>query len=212
MWLRILSIVLEKELKVLDHAYWLHYYYLVSFDCFPLFFYILIYLIKLILWLKFSTDKRQAEDSGGGGEEEKTIGSCSVWKGRVFFFPFYTRWILESPGELLKILFPVPILTSSGWETERRALALTLFSKLPRWFKWEVGIKNHSENPFLTIASVTLRRIHKGALCLLTQVSGEHGFLVDTLFYCVKNYFSKYMRLVNLAKTKHIVSGSSLVA
>ena len=35
-WLRILSIAPEKELKVLDCAWWLHYYYLVSFDCFPL--------------------------------------------------------------------------------------------------------------------------------------------------------------------------------
>ena len=37
MWLRILSTALEKELKVLDYAYWLHYCYLVSLDCFPLF-------------------------------------------------------------------------------------------------------------------------------------------------------------------------------
>lgn len=33
-WLRILSITLEKELKVLDYVQWLHYYYLVSFDGF----------------------------------------------------------------------------------------------------------------------------------------------------------------------------------
>ena len=29
MWLKILSTALEKELKVLDFAYWLNYYYLV---------------------------------------------------------------------------------------------------------------------------------------------------------------------------------------
>ena len=37
MWLRILSIAREKELKVLDYPQWLHYYYLVSlavFFCF----------------------------------------------------------------------------------------------------------------------------------------------------------------------------------
>ena len=43
-----------------------HYYYLVSFDCFPLFLYVLNSPIKLIPWLKCSTGKRQAEDVGGG--------------------------------------------------------------------------------------------------------------------------------------------------
>ena len=53
--LRILSMALEKELKVLEYAQWLHYYYLVSsiFLCFH------ISLIKLILWLKFSTDRKE---------------------------------------------------------------------------------------------------------------------------------------------------------
>ena len=74
-WPRILSTALEKELKVLDDASWLHDYYLVSLDCFPLFLYVLISLIKLILWLKFSMGKRQAEDIGGGA---RTIGSCSI--------------------------------------------------------------------------------------------------------------------------------------
>ena len=32
---------------------WLNYYYLVSFDCFPLFLHFLTFLIKLIVWLKF---------------------------------------------------------------------------------------------------------------------------------------------------------------
>ena len=35
------------------------------FDCFPLFLHVLISLLKLILWVKISTDKRQAEDIGG---------------------------------------------------------------------------------------------------------------------------------------------------
>ena len=48
-WLRILSVVLEKELKVLDFAYWLNYYYLVSFDYFSLFLHVLNSLIKVTL-------------------------------------------------------------------------------------------------------------------------------------------------------------------
>ena len=51
-WLRILSIALEKELKAFNFAYWLNYYCFVLFDCFPLLLYFLISLIKLILWLK----------------------------------------------------------------------------------------------------------------------------------------------------------------
>ena len=39
-------------------------------DCLPLFLYVLISLIKLILWLKFSTGKRQAEDTGAGGDTQ----------------------------------------------------------------------------------------------------------------------------------------------
>ena len=44
-----------------------HYHYLVSFDCFSLFLHFLTSLIKLILWLKFFTDRRQGEDMGGQG-------------------------------------------------------------------------------------------------------------------------------------------------
>ena len=40
---------------------------LLLFDCFPLFLHFLTSLMKLILWLKFFTDKRQAEDMGGVG-------------------------------------------------------------------------------------------------------------------------------------------------
>ena len=47
---------------------------LVSVDCFPLFLQVLISLIKLILWLKFSTDKRQAENMVGVGWGEGPWG------------------------------------------------------------------------------------------------------------------------------------------
>ena len=59
-----LSIVLKKELKVLN------YYIIITWSpltCFPLLLYVPISLIKRILWLKCSTDKRQAEDMGGEG-------------------------------------------------------------------------------------------------------------------------------------------------
>ena len=36
-WLRILSVVLEEELKVLDFVEWLNYYYSVLLDRFPFF-------------------------------------------------------------------------------------------------------------------------------------------------------------------------------
>ena len=64
--LRILSIALEKELKVLDYAFWLWLFSFVSA--------FLTSLIKLILWLKFSTGKRQAEDMGGGGGGQGPYG------------------------------------------------------------------------------------------------------------------------------------------
>ena len=51
-WLRILSIALEKEVRFLEYASLLHYYYLVSFDC-SMFLHFLTSLIKLIFWLKF---------------------------------------------------------------------------------------------------------------------------------------------------------------
>ena len=37
----------EKELKVLDFAYWLNYYHLISFNYIPLFLYVLTSLIEL---------------------------------------------------------------------------------------------------------------------------------------------------------------------
>ena len=53
------------------------YYYLVSFDYFPLFIHVLTTLIKLILWLKFLHKKRRLRTWGsGGGQGERTIESC----------------------------------------------------------------------------------------------------------------------------------------
>ena len=51
---------------------------MVSFDHFPLFLHVLISLIKRILWLKFSTDRRSAEDMRG-----RTIRSRSVSLGQI---------------------------------------------------------------------------------------------------------------------------------
>ena len=56
-WLRILSIALEEELNSLNFVEWLNYYYFVLLDCFPLFLYFPISLIKFILWPKFYRQK-----------------------------------------------------------------------------------------------------------------------------------------------------------
>ena len=47
-------------------------------DCFPLLLYFLISLIKFILWLKFSAEKRQAEDMREVLSWEGPLGSCSI--------------------------------------------------------------------------------------------------------------------------------------
>ena len=51
-WPRILSIVLEEELKVLDFVSQLYYYYFVLLDCFPFFLHILSSLSKVFLQTK----------------------------------------------------------------------------------------------------------------------------------------------------------------
>ena len=71
--------VCKEELEALDCAQWVHYYYLVSFDCFPLFLHVLISLIILILWLTFF--HRQNAGWGHAG-------------GYRVLFCFRTRWSL----------------------------------------------------------------------------------------------------------------------
>ena len=71
--IRIVSIDPEKELNVLDSSWWLDYYYLVSFGCFPLLLHFLTSRVKLILWLSFFTNKRQAE---GMGEKDHKVLFC----------------------------------------------------------------------------------------------------------------------------------------
>ena len=95
-WLRILSIACEKEVKVLDCAEWWHYYYLISFNCFPLFSAILTSLIKLILWPKFSTGKRQAEAMvHGGGKDHRVL--LHFIKGEGFLFKDESQAHAEHP-------------------------------------------------------------------------------------------------------------------
>ena len=81
-WLRILSIALEKELKVLP---WLCLMTTLLFSLLRLFSFVsafLTFLIKLILWLKFSTGKgRQRTWSVAGGRvwgASRTTRSCSI--------------------------------------------------------------------------------------------------------------------------------------
>ena len=59
-WLRILSTALEKELKVLD--FMLNDHIIIWSPLTVFFCFCVSSLIKLILWLNFSIDKRQAED------------------------------------------------------------------------------------------------------------------------------------------------------
>ena len=70
--LRILSIALEKELKVLDYAKWLPFYYLVSFDCFPLFPHF------SLLWLNLFFDQSCPQTKGRqrtwvGNKDHRTL-------------------------------------------------------------------------------------------------------------------------------------------
>ena len=58
-WFRILSVALEKELKVPDSASWLTCYCWLSLDCLPLFLRSLTSLIRLALWLKLFCGQRQ---------------------------------------------------------------------------------------------------------------------------------------------------------
>ena len=74
-WLGILSLALEEELKVLDFAYGLNYYCFVLFDCFALLLHFLTSLIKLILRLKFFYRQKAG---GGHGGVARTTGSFSV--------------------------------------------------------------------------------------------------------------------------------------
>ena len=71
-WLRMLSTVLERELKILDILLWINYYYFVLLDCLPLCFIFLLLWLNLCFgnqwrpdWRSFSTNKRQAEDGLG---------------------------------------------------------------------------------------------------------------------------------------------------
>ena len=71
-WLRMLSTVLERKLKILEILLWINYYYFVLLDCLPLCFIFLLLWLNLYFgnqwrpdWRSFSTNKRQAEDGLG---------------------------------------------------------------------------------------------------------------------------------------------------
>ena len=56
-WTWASRVALEEDLKILDFAYWLNYYYLVTLDCFPFLLHVLTSLIKLTCWQKFFPQK-----------------------------------------------------------------------------------------------------------------------------------------------------------
>ena len=73
MWLRILSVALEEELRVLDFSQWLNYHYLASFDCFPLLLSVLTSLIKLTFLAKVFPRTEDEQRTRG-----RTTAACSV--------------------------------------------------------------------------------------------------------------------------------------
>ena len=73
--LYMLSIIFSISL-LLFYCYSDNCCYLVLLDCFPLFLLFLTSLIKLIHWLMFSADKKQAEDMWGGWS--RALRSCFV--------------------------------------------------------------------------------------------------------------------------------------
>ena len=76
-WPRMSSTALEEELKVLDAAWWLHYYCLVSFDCFPLFQHFSLFWLNVFFdWSFPQTKGRQRNMAGGWGAG--TVWFCSV--------------------------------------------------------------------------------------------------------------------------------------
>ena len=91
-WLRILSVALEKELKVLDFAYWLNCYCFVLFDCFSLLLHFLTSLIKRTLWLKFF---HRQKAGGGHGGHGPYIGSCSVSVGHDLYLNIHTHRLMH---------------------------------------------------------------------------------------------------------------------
>lgn len=77
-WLKILPIVLEEELNVLDFVWWPKYYSFVLLNCFPFYSLSLLW-FKSILWLKCSYRQKSSREHGCGGLFWKgLIGSCPV--------------------------------------------------------------------------------------------------------------------------------------
>ena len=74
---------------------------------FPLFSHVLISPIKLILWLKFPTDKRQAEDMGGSGKDHTVLLHFSISACKTEHCPFrvlppnwHQNWVFSKPFHL----------------------------------------------------------------------------------------------------------------
>lgn len=94
----------------------------------------------------------------------------------------------------------------------RRVQALAFFSKLPRWFECEIGIKNHFLYPlppfefFFNNSKCYFKKNLTREPCVLWHRYLENTFLVDMLPYCAKNSLSErwHIKLVNLAKAKHL--------
>ena len=104
-WLRILSIALEEELRVLDFILWPNYYYFVLLDYFSLFLHFLTSLIKFILWTSgrprqlkvfYKQETGRGHEWGWGLSRKGPVGSCSV----TLSGPECVTWVerLSTPG------------------------------------------------------------------------------------------------------------------
>ena len=124
-WLRILSVALEKEGKVLDFAYWLNNYCFVLFDSFSLLLHFLTSLIKLTLWLR---EKRQAADRGVEGKRPSApLLHCrkplTKPQSRAGTLSSFFSLFLE-PVERFQIQSPVPG-SSQNWLTPIALVAMS---------------------------------------------------------------------------------------
>ena len=82
-WLRILSIVIDEELNVLDFVEWLNYYYSVWLHSFPFPLYVLTSLSQLILWLKRQMDRRGGVHPGKTSQGPAWLQFLEVFSGSL---------------------------------------------------------------------------------------------------------------------------------
>ena len=112
MWLRILSVALEKELKVLDYAYWLNCSCFVLSDWFSLLWHFLVPSFKLILWVKFFFFFHRQKAGRGHSV-------CGGDRCKDHSVPLHFKLTLSSWSHLVVRFFLVSSYCSSPWHQVR---------------------------------------------------------------------------------------------